>query len=149
VTAIEVPAGGEPYFLSVATKAPCTAGSSASNGAIREAVSASQLVQGIRVSGLANINAAVSTTSSSSAVISGSAQLQGFSATGTAVVYAVPPNIGIVITAATVNGIGIPPQQAQRYSRQNLSSIPVGFDVDRVYSCGGDVVVIEGHQAAS
>jgi hypothetical protein len=31
-----------------------------------------------------------------------------------------------------------------RFSEQNLSSIPLGFDVDRVYSCN-DVVVIEGH----
>jgi hypothetical protein len=148
VTALQVPAAGEPYFLSVGTRPPCSAGSVDSNGVIREALSASQLVQSIKVSGLGDVSAGVSSTSPSSAVISGSASLQGFSASGTIVVYAAPPNIGIVVTTATINGVGIPPAQAERFSQQSLSSIPLGFDVDRVYSCGNDVVVIEGHHQA-
>jgi len=144
VTAVQVPAGGEPYFLSVATNSPCKSGSIESNGVVREALSATELVQSLKEGGVTDVSAHVSAASPTSAVISGSLSVQGFSGSGTAVVYAVPPNLAIVVTAATINGFAVPPSQALRFSQQNLSSIAVGFDVDRVYSCG-DIVVIEGH----
>ena len=147
VTAVQVPAAGEPYFLSVATKSSCKGGSTDANGVVREALSATELVQSLKEGGIGDVSAHISAASSSGAVISGSLATQGFSASGTAVVYAVPPNLAVVVTAASINGVAVPPSQALRFSQQNLSSIPLGFDVDRVYSCG-DVVVIEGHHPA-
>jgi hypothetical protein len=144
VTAVQVAAAGEPYFLTVATKSPCQSGETDANGVLREGLSANEFVQALQQGGITDVSASVSAASSAGAVISGHLNTQGFSISGTAVVYAVPPNIAIVVTAATINGVAIPPSQVLRFSQQNLSSIPLGFDVDRVYSCN-DVVVIEGH----
>jgi hypothetical protein len=144
VTALHVPAEGEPYFLTVATRSPCQSGAIEANGVVRETLSATDLVQNLKAGGVSDVSANVSAASSAGAVISGHLNMQGFGVSGTAVVYAVPPNIAVVVTAAKINGVAVPPSQALRFSKQNLSSIPLGFDVDRVYSCN-DVVVIEGH----
>ena len=148
VTAVQVPAEGEPYFLTVATRSPCKSGSAEANGVVRESLSAPEFVTGLKEGGISDVSATVSAASSAGAVISGHLNTQGFNVSGTAVVYAVPPNIAVVVTGATINGVAVPPSQLLRFSQQNLSSIPLGFDVDRVYSCN-DVVVIEGHQPVS
>lgn len=66
--------------------------------------------------------------------------------------YAASPNLGAVLTQATVRTFNIPTSMISKLTGatgQAVSSIPADYLVDRVYSCNGPdsgMMVIEGHR---
>jgi hypothetical protein len=67
--------------------------------------------------------------------------------------YAAIPKLGAVITEVTVRGVNVTTQvvtSLSSFGGVSVSSIPSGFDVDRVYSCtaadGDTMMIVEGHR---
>jgi len=151
VRAIDAP-GGEPYAVSFATNAACTAGNVDTGTVVRQTLSNSRIANALAESGSTGITLQVQGTSPTSARIFYYSNLGGMPISWTVVFYAATPNLGAVITQVTVRGVNVTTQVISRLSSfgDSISSIPSGFIVDRVYSCsgpGGDgMMVIEGHR---
>ncbi len=148
VRAISVASGGEPYSVAFATNAPCATGNVDDGTIVRQTFStneaSSQLAQ-------AGISLRVVGTSSTSATIEYFSKGYGVEVSWTIVATAATPNMGVVITSVTVNGINVTTKVTSYLSSigASMSSLPTGFVVDRVYSCAGanndTLMVVEGH----
>ena len=154
VTGVVLDHGPDAWAVSFATNPPCLPAQASDNtapDAVRIALSDrlinNQLVDG----GLSDSSVTISPTTGG-AVISGHLSYTGTSVGGTLVVYAAPPNLGLTLVAANVNGIPVTAQVAAQLSRaggRSLSTVQMGFSVDRVYGCKGPqggLMVIEGHR---
>jgi len=144
----------EPWSVSFATNPPCKTTQStdyALTGPVRIAVADSDINSAFAGSGLPDAGVSISPTAGG-AVISGHLSYTGTSLAGTAVVYAATPNLGITLVAASVNGIPVTSQvaaQLAKYGGRSLTTVDMGFSVDRVYGCKGaqgGLMVIEGHR---
>ena len=149
VHAVDVP-GGEPYAVSFATNAGCSATNVDTGGVVRETLSNAALAQNLSAAGAAGITIQVQGTSSSSARIYYYSNLGGTEISWTIDFYAATPNLGWVLTQITIRGINVTTQVVSRLTAANaaVSSIPTDYIVDRVYSCvgpDGNTMVIEGH----
>ncbi len=141
---------GEVPFLSIAVFEPCVSATIEVNSAVRHSYTGKDLAAAIPVSGLSNINIGIPGTSISGAIITGTGSYNGIALNGTVVLYAHGGLIGIVPIAASVFGFNLP---ADRLASQlassagyDLSSINPGFVVDRLFACGG-VLIIDGSTA--
>jgi hypothetical protein len=148
VRGIDLPKDGEPFSLSFATNTSCAADKIDTGGFVRETLSNQQLSQAVQQSG---VTLQVQGTSSNSARLYYYSDLGGLPVSWTVVFYAASPNLGIVLTQATVRGINITTQIASKLTSgigQSLT-VPTDYTVDRVYSCkgpAGGVMIIEGHR---
>ncbi|HEX6351240.1 MAG TPA: FecR family protein [Candidatus Dormibacteraeota bacterium] len=147
-------AAPEAWSVSFATNPPCRttqASDYPDTGPIRIAVADSDINSAFASSGLTDAGVSISPTAGG-AVISGHLSYTGASLAGTVVVYAAPPNLGLTLVAASVNGIPVTAQvgaQLAKYGGRPLTTVEMGFSVDRVYGCKGPqggLMVIEGHR---
>jgi hypothetical protein len=144
----------EPWSVSFATNPPCSTTKATDYppiGPVRLAVSDQDINTALATSNIQNAAVSISPTAGG-AIISAHLSANGTSLAGTAVVYAAPPNLGISLASASVNGINVTSQVAQQLAKaggRSLSSIDMGFSIDRVYGCKGPqggLMVIEGHR---
>lgn len=153
VHALNVPAGGEAYSVAFATDASCTPGNIDDGTIVRWTLSNTQISNAIATAGSTGVTLQVQGTSSNSATLVYYSNLGGVSISWTIAFYAATPNLGVVLTQATVQNINVTTQlvsQLTSYAHNSISSLPSGFIVDRVYSCtspsGDGLMVIEGHR---
>jgi FecR protein len=153
VRAVSVPASGEAYSVAFATDAPCSAGNIDTGGVVRETLSNSQIATALAESGTSGVTIYVSGTSSSAARIIYYSNVGGLPVSWIIDFYAATPDLGAVITQATVHGIDVKTEVVSTFSSlggRSITSIPSGFVVDRVYSCaaanGDNMMVVEGHR---
>jgi len=146
----DLPKDGEPFSMTFATDASCTAGNVDSGGGfVRETISNDQLAQALQQAG---VTLQVQGTSSNSARIVYYSDLGGLPISWTILFYAASPNLGFVLTQVSVRGVNVTTGVVSRLSSvtgDSVSSIPTDYTVDRVYSCkgpGGGMMVIEGHR---
>ena len=82
------------------------------------------------------------------ATITGTGTFNGASWTGTVVLLKHGDGLAIVAVGATAFGLRVPAEQIMSQIGstvgQDPSNIGVGFIVDRLFTCGG-VVIIDGH----
>jgi len=152
VHAVDV-APAEAWAVSFATNAGCAAGNVDSGGVVRETLSNSQISTALAESGTSGVTIYVDGTSPTGARIVYYSNLGGMPISWTIDFYAATPNLGAVITQATVQHINVTTQVIRNLSQfggRSISSIPSGFIVDRVYSCAGpdgdNMMVVEGHR---
>jgi hypothetical protein len=142
---------GEVPFLSVAAIEPCASVDTEQNRAVRRAYTGQGLAGSITVPGLSNLSITIQGDSIAGAILQGSASYNGVSLTGTALLFAHGGNLGIVPLSTTAFGLSIPAQQAAQQIGsalgQDPSNISLGFHVDRLFTCGG-VLMIDGRVAA-
>ncbi len=147
---IDVPAGGEPYSVSLATDAACTEGNVDTGGVVRQTFSTAQIAGALSQSGATGITLQVQGTSPNSARIYYHSDLGGTPISWTFDFYAATPKLGVVLTQLTVREINITTQFVSRFPQATgQSGVSIDFIVDRVYSCngpGGGMMVIEGHR---
>jgi hypothetical protein len=149
VRGINLPAAGEPYSLAFATDAACAEGHVDTGGFVRDTISNDQLAQALQQAG---VTLQVQGTSSNSARIAYFSDLGGLPIAWTILFYAASPELGFVLTQVTVRGLNVTTGVVSRLSSvtgDSVSSIPIDFSVDRVYSCKsptGPIMVIEGHR---
>lgn len=153
VRAINVPSEGESYSLAFATDAACVPGNVDTGTVVRQTLSNSQIANALAESGSSGITLQVQGTSATSARIIYYSNLGGLPVLWTIDFYAASPNLGAVITQASLRGINVTTQLVSKLSSlgvSSISSMPTGFIVDRVYSCSGPdgdgMMVIEGHR---
>lgn len=152
VTAVSVPVSGEAYSVGFATDAPCAAGSIDTGGVVRETLSNSQISNALAESGTSGVTIYVSGTSPSAARIVYYSNVGGLPVSWIIDFYAATPDLGAVITQATVHGIDVKTEVISTLGvgGRSITSIPSGFVVDRVYSCaaanGDNMMVVEGHR---
>jgi hypothetical protein len=152
VSGINVPAGGEPYSLSFATDAACASGDVDTGGSVRHTLSNAQITSALQQAGAGGVTLQVQGTSPTSARIFYSSDFGGVPISWTIVFYAASPNLGAILTQATVRNFTIPSSMISKLTAatgQSISSIPADFQIDRVYSCNGSdggTMVIEGHR---
>lgn len=147
-------AAPEPWSASFATNPPCRttqASDFGESGPVRIAVADSDVNNAFAGSGLADAGISINPTAGG-AIISGHFNYTGTSLAGTVVAYGAPPNLGLTLVAASVNGIPVTAQvgaQLAKYGGRSLTTVGMGFSVDRVYGCKGPqggLMVIEGHR---
>jgi hypothetical protein len=134
------------------TKFVCGSASTASGQFIRQVLSANQTRDALTQSGGSNVAVSFAGASAGSADISGSGSFSGVKVAGGALLYAAGGgNLGVTVTTAQVNGIDVKQQVTDAIARatgRDLSSLSIGFAVDRVYSCAAgkdSFLVLEGH----
>lgn len=148
-------APAERFAVTLVTKFVCgtSAGTeSAAPGAIvRNIFSASDLANSLTGAGAKDVNISFRGASAGGADVAASGSFSNISASGGALLYAAGDgNLGVIITEARVNGIDIASQVGDAIARgtgHSLDSLPIGFQVGRVYSCaaGNDTfLVVEG-----
>jgi hypothetical protein len=150
---VSVPTSGEAYSVGFATDAPCAAGNVDTGAVVRETLSNSQISNALAESGTSGVTIYVSGTSSTSARIVYYSSVGGVPVSWIIDFYAATPDLGAVITQATVHGIDVKTEVISSFSSfggHSIASIPSGFVVDRVYSCaaanGDNMMVVEGHR---
>lgn len=152
IRGISLPSGDEPYSMSFATDAACASGNIDTGGVVRETLSNAQIAHALQQAGATGVSLQVQGTSPTSARIVYSSDLGGSPISWTIVFYAASPNLGAVLTQATVRNFNIPTSVISKFTGatgQAVSSIPADYLVDRVYSCNGPdggMMVIEGHR---
>ena len=153
VTAINVAATGEAYALTFATDASCSAANVDTAGVVRQTLSNSQIAKALASSGQTGITLQVRGVSPTSARVVYYSNVGGIQISWTVDFYAATPNLGAVITQASIQGINVTTQLVKQVSSLggvSITSMPTGFSIDRVYSCngpGGDgMMVVEGHR---
>ncbi|HUE67981.1 MAG TPA: FecR family protein [Candidatus Acidoferrum sp.] len=153
VTAVSVPASGEAYSVGFATDAPCSAGNIDTGSVVRETLSNSQISNALAEAGTSGVTIYVSGTSPSSARIVYYSSVGGLPVSWIIDFYAATPDLGAVITQATIHGIDVKTEVISAFGSfggRSITSIPSGFVVDRVYSCaaanGDNMMVVEGHR---
>lgn len=155
VTGVILDHGPEPWSVSFASNAPCSAsqppaGTVPAGTPVRVTIDDTQLALAVSQSGLNNSSIHIQPTNGG-AIVTGNIRSAGASLSGTVLIYAAPPGLGVTIASASVNGISVTAQlsaAAAQLNNQALSSLHSGFLVDRVYSCKGPqggMMVIEGH----
>jgi hypothetical protein len=141
-------ANGESPTLAMAAKEPCKSTNIDKNGAVRRGYTEQDLVNQVHVNGLSGLTVHLQGKSVAGAIISGSASFNGIPVTGTGVVFATDGNVGIIAVSATFFGFIIPASQAastiSNALGKDISSINVGYHVDRLFTCPG-VLMIDGH----
>lgn len=151
VTGIQL-SNPEPYSLTFASDATCSASNVDSGGVVRQTLSNADLAKALSDAGASGVSIQIVGTSSSSARLAYSSNLGGVSISWTIDFYAATPNLGAVLTQITFQGVNVTTQvvsQLTQATGQSVTSIPSDFTVDRVYSCkgpGGGMMVIEGHR---
>ncbi len=152
VRGISLPSAGEAYSLSFATDAACASGNIDTGGVVRETLSNAEIAHALQQAGAAGVSLQVVGTSPTSARIVYSSDFGGTPISWTIVFYAASPNLGAVLTQATVRNFNIPTSMISKLTGatgQAVSTIPADYLVDRVYSCNGPdggMMVIEGHR---
>ena len=153
VRAVNVTEGGEAYSIAFATDAACTPGNVDDGTTVRWTLSNTQIANAIAGAGSTGVTLQVQGTSPNSATLVYYSDLGGLPISWTIAFYAATPNLGVVITQATVRNINVTTQlvsQLTSLAHNSISSLPSGFIVDRVYSCtaanGDGLMVIEGHR---
>lgn len=148
VKAISVASAGEPYAVAFATDTACTSGNTDNGTTVRDTISTNDLSNSLSSAG---ISVQVVGTSASAGVITYYGKWNGVPITWTMELTSGSPNLSVVITSVTVNGVNVTPKVISYLSSigVSLNSLPTGFVVDRVYSCAGangdTLLVIEGH----
>jgi hypothetical protein len=152
VRAVDAP-GGEAFAVSFATDAPCTSAPVDSNGIVRQTLSNSQISKLLATNGINGVTIQVQGTSPTSARVIYFSNIGGTPISWKIDFYAATPKLGAVITEVTVNGINVTTQvitSLSSFGGVSVSSIPSGYEVDRVYSCtapdGDTLMIIEGHR---
>lgn len=144
-------ADGETPFVSVAAHEPCTSAKIDQNRAVRHGLSAQDMAGGVQVSGLSNLKLTVVGDSLAGAIITGTGSFNGAGWTGTVVLLKHGGLLEIIAVSATVFGLNVPAEQivSQIGSAvgQDPANINAGFIVDRLFTCGG-IVMIDGRVAA-
>ena len=145
--------GGEAWAVSFATDAPCVAANVDTGTVVRETLSSSQISSALAESGTSGVTIYVSGTSPNSARIVYYSNVGGVPISWIIDFYAATPDLGAVITQATVHGIDVKTEIISTFGGfggHSITSIPSGFVVDRVYSCataaGDNLMVVEGHR---
>jgi hypothetical protein len=121
---------------------------------VRETLSSSQISNAIAESGTSGVTIYVSGTSPSSARLVYYSNVGGVPISWIIDFYAATPDLGAVITQATVHGIDVKTEVISTFGSLGGHSITsmstFGFVVDRVYSCaaasGDKLMVVEGHR---
>lgn len=138
-------ADGESPFLSVASLEPCISAEINQLGAVRRGLTSKDLANNIQIAGLSNLNLTVVGNSPSGAIITGSGTYNGLSWTGTVVVFMHGGVLQIVAVSATVFGLRVPAEQIVTQIGsvigQDPSNINLGFQVDRLFTCNGAVII--------
>ena len=139
---------GEIPTIAMASKEPCKSTDIDKNGAVRHGYTEADLANQVHVSGLSGLTVHIQGTSVAGAIINGSASFNGVPVTGAGVVFATAGNVGIIPVSATLFGVAIPASQAagtiSNALGKDISSISVGYHVDRLFTCPG-VLMIDGH----
>jgi len=141
----------EHFTVTMVTKFACAANSVEAAGLVRNVLSQNDTRDVLINAGGTNVQVHFQGASAGGANLSGSGGFGGASIGAGALVYAAGGgNIGVVITRASLNGIDIKSQITDALVRgtgRDLSSLSVGYQVDRVYTCAGKgdtFLVIEG-----
>jgi hypothetical protein len=136
---------GETAFLSVAALEPCVSADIDQNGAVRRGLGAQDLVNNIDVSGLSNLDVTVEGNSLAGAIITGKGTYNGVSWAGTVVLFMHGGLLQIVAVDATVFGVQVPAEQVitqiGTVIGQDPANINLGFQVDRLFTCNGFVMI--------
>jgi hypothetical protein len=140
-------ADGESPYLAVAASEPCQTADINQNGAIRKSYTGADLAKAVSVSGLSNLNVSIVGSSSGGAYVTGSANYNGASISGSLLLYAHGGRIGVIALSAGLFGLQVPAQTAAQQIAsvigQDPSNIDVGFHVDRLFACN-NVLMIDG-----
>ena len=140
-------AAGETPYLSVSALEQCVSADIDQNGAVRRGLTSDDLGTNINVSGLSNLDLTIFGNSLAGAIVAGSGTYNGVSWTGTVVIFRHGGLLQIIAVQATVFGVAIPPEQtiSQLGSviGQDPNNINLGFQVDRLFTCNG-VIIIDG-----
>jgi hypothetical protein len=138
---------GEEPFVSVAALEACTTSNIRQNGAVREGYTSQDLSSAVAVSGLSSLSLKIVGNSLAGAVITGTGTYNGVGWTGTVVLAMHAGALEIFAVGATVLNLSVPAQQiVQQIGAaigQDPTNINPGFVVDRVFTCGG-VLMIDG-----
>jgi hypothetical protein len=143
----------EHFTVTLITKFTCGARQVLAGGFIRNVLSANDTRNALVQSGGANVRVTFNGASSGGANLGGSGSFSGVSIAAGALLYAAGGgNIGVVVTAASINGFDVKQQITSALAQaggRNLNSLPIGFKVDRIYTCSSGTdsfLVIEGQQ---
>lgn len=159
VTALNLDHGPESWTVTFAANPPCRLAPPSSEspppGApVRVTLSDTALNTALSQGGVTGASIRI-VPSTNGGILTGSLSVVGFEFSGTAVVYASAPGVGVTFTQASANGVvNIASQVAVQLARLqgiDLASIKPSFSVDRLYSCQGPdgrLLVIEGHGQA-
>jgi hypothetical protein len=138
---------GEEPFVAVAALEACTTSNIRQNGAVREGYTSQDLSSAVTVSGLSSLSLKIVGDSLAGAVITGTGTYNGVAWTGTIVLARHSEALEIFAVGATVFNLSVPAQQiVQQIGAaigQDPTNINPGFVVDRVFTCGG-VLMIDG-----
>ena len=142
----------ENFTVTMVTKFTCGATEVTQGRVVRNVLSANQLQDALNQSGAGHVSVHFSGASNGGAIINASGSVAGTSVEAAAILYAAGGgNVGVAVTTATVNGISLKQQITSALGSaggHNLDALPVGFTVDRLYSCSSNkdtFLVIEGH----
>jgi hypothetical protein len=153
ITGVVIDHGPDPWAVTFATNPPCRvakASDQTSTTSVRVVFSDRDINAQLVAGGLQDASVSISPTAGG-AVISGHLNQAGTSVGGTVAVYAAPPNLGVTLVAANINGIPVTAQvgaQLARVGGRSFNTVGLGFAVDRVYGCKGPeggLMVVEGH----
>ena len=146
-------APAEHYTVTLITKFSCGATQVAAGGFIRNVMSANDTRNALVQSGGTKVSVTFNGASAGGANIGGSGSFSGVSIAAGALLYAAGGgNIGVAVTAASINGFDVKQQITSALAQaggRNLTSLPIGFRVDRIYTCSSGIdsfLVIEGKQ---
>ena len=141
----------EHFTVTMVTKFLCAAESVEQAGVVRNILGQEETKQALVNAGGQNVDVRFAGASAGGANLSGSGNFGGANIAAGALVYAAGDgNVAIIITRASFNGLDLKSQIMDAIVRgtgRDLSSLPVGYQVTRVYTCAGkgDVyLVIEG-----
>jgi len=142
-TALDVPAAGENLVLSLGNNLACKPGTVEQGGARRYALAAADVAAQLQKAGISGATVSVQGTSPTGVTVSADGSLKGARLSFAAVALAAPPNLVVVPTRVSAAGFPVAATRLAGIVGVNLRSIPVGFQLDRVYTCPG-VMVLEG-----
>lgn len=154
VTGLVLDHGPEPWSVSFASNPPCSLAAAPAATApgqpVRAMISDAALNTAMAAAGV-GVGGVHISPSAGGAIVSGTYSVNGVTVAGTALVFATPPTVDVVLASASLQGINVTAQassQVAQLSGQAISALRIGFAVDRVYSCrnaDGGLLVIEGH----
>ncbi|HVC99893.1 MAG TPA: FecR family protein [Candidatus Dormibacteraeota bacterium] len=145
----------EHFAVTLITKFACAANQVVAGGFVRNVLSANQTRDALVQAGGIQVSVSFRGASAGGANLGGSGSFAGTSIAAGALVYAAGGgNVGVILTEATVDGINVRGQITGAMAQatgHNLSSLNIGYEVDRIYTCSSgtdDFLVIEGRPPA-
>jgi hypothetical protein len=139
VMATRASAGGEPYAVTFVASNACD--SAQQNGYVRKFHAATEVAQSVKIAQVSDVSVSPVTRLGGEVLVGSVATLRGGRVAATALIYATPPTVQILLLSLNVQGFPVPTRAIGLVSATQVTALDAGFRVDRIYACPGGVVI--------